>query len=234
MTTRRHVLRLAAAAALSPCLPAGAQIPVTDVAHIVEGAVRHLEVIRQWIEAIRYYQQQLQQLQNTYNSLTGARGYEALLNGAAEQLALRYLPDELSEVVTALSAEVGAYERLISTFQDGHLPAGYVNSEYRAILRRIATFKATGDATYRATTQRIGKIVQLIQAIGGTDDPKAIAELQARIQGEQVLTQNDANRLAALAYQQTAEIQTAERRALENLKSRGSAAVIGFPSITAP
>ncbi|QBM30644.1 type IV secretion system protein [Hydrogenophaga pseudoflava] len=51
------------------------------------------------------------------------------------------------------------------------------------------------------TTLRQGQLQQLLRQIDATEDPKAIAELQARMSGEQVAVQNEGNRLAALSEQ---------------------------------
>lgn len=51
------------------------------------------------------------------------------------------------------------------------------------------------------TTLRQGQLQQLLRQIDATEDPKAIAELQARMQGEAVAVQNEGNRLAALSEQ---------------------------------
>lgn len=51
------------------------------------------------------------------------------------------------------------------------------------------------------TTLRQTQLQQLLRQIDATEDPKAIAELQARMSGEQVAVQNEGNRLAALSEQ---------------------------------
>lgn len=51
------------------------------------------------------------------------------------------------------------------------------------------------------TTARQGQLQQLLRQIDATEDPKAIAELQARMSGEVVAVQNEGNRMAALAEQ---------------------------------
>jgi type IV secretion system protein VirB5 len=51
------------------------------------------------------------------------------------------------------------------------------------------------------TTARQGQLQQLLRQIDNTEDPKAIAELQARMSGEQVAVQNEGNRMAAFAEQ---------------------------------
>jgi Type IV secretion system proteins. len=51
------------------------------------------------------------------------------------------------------------------------------------------------------TTLRQGQLQQLLRQIDATEDPKAIAELQARMSGEQVAVQNEGNRMAALTEQ---------------------------------
>lgn len=50
-------------------------------------------------------------------------------------------------------------------------------------------------------TMRQVQLQQLLRQIDATEDPKAIAELTARMGGEQVAVQNEANRMAALSEQ---------------------------------
>jgi type IV secretion system protein VirB5 len=153
---------------------------------------------------------------------------EGLLMGVIDQNARRYLPADMADIYnlyqgsvvpgyTALSSRIASLRGTISTLPPGFLPAGPLRDALNQAVDALGTQRAIGEASYRAVTDRIGSTENLISTIGSTTDEKGIAELAARIQGEQVLAQNEANRIALLAYQQRLAIQEAERRDAERI-----------------
>jgi len=82
------------------------------------------------------------------------------------------------------------------------------------------------------TQQRVAQIQSLQSQINSTQDPKAIAELQARIQAENVQVSNDANRIAVMqsmaAAQQRAAEQAQNERVLKMLSSATPTAASTF------
>ena len=79
----------------------------------------------------------------------------------------------------------------------------------------LATQKALGQAAYSSVAQRTADLENMIATIGVADDPKAIAETQARIGAQQALVANENAKLQAMAYMQQAEEQQAKQRAAE-------------------
>lgn len=233
---RFKLSRAAAAVALSLALghvaPTQAQIPVTDVASLTQQIQQVLAWAQQYtqmIEQIRNQVQQIQQLQNTYDSMTGNRGLEMLLNGAGDQAARRYLPEDMRRIYdlysgtivpgyAALNARIQGLRGTISSLPPGYFPAGSaLETQLNQALDLISTQRVMAEESYNAMSTRTRNTENLMATIGMATDPKAIAELQARIQGEQVLATNEANRIALMRYQQEVQRQQQERRSLENL-----------------
>ncbi|WP_167792551.1 type IV secretion system protein [Photobacterium damselae] len=70
--------------------------------------------------------------------------------------------------------------------------------------------QAFAQAAYSKSQERVSQIEGLMQEINRTRDPKAIAEINGRIQAEQALIQNEQTKLSL--YQASAE---AEERILK-------------------
>ena len=214
---------------------AHAGIPTIDISNLaqsIQQVVAWGQQYQQMIESIQQMRNQYAQLQNTYNSMTGDRALGTLLNGASDQAARRYLPtqgdqiDQLAAGVVAgygpLQAQIASLRATVSSLPAGTFPAG---SDALAVLsakvNSLATQKALGQAAYSAAEQRTRDVENLIATTSSATDPKAIAELQARIGAQQALIQNENTRLQALAYMQAAEQQQNEQRANEAISKWG-------------
>jgi type IV secretion system protein VirB5 len=181
-----------AAVAVAP--QAQAQFAVIDVA-----AIRHLVV------QIDYWRQQLEA---THAALTGPRGMEALLAITPEQR--NYLPGEWEAMRAALegqSAEygtlaraVGAVVELRAVLSEAVL-AEMTEAEREQLIEARQTAAGLVVMTrqaYAEASARFGSLAQLVAAIGGALDAKAVADLQARIGAEQAMLANEQAKLAVL------------------------------------
>jgi type IV secretion system protein VirB5 len=212
-------------------VPARAQIPVTDLVHIGVSTNELFQQIQQVLSWVAQYTQMVTQITNQYEqirSATGSRGMENLLMSAVDQNARRYLPSDMADIYNlysgtvvpgygAVSARINALRGAISTLPPGFFPAGPMQDALNQAVDVIGTQRTMAEQSYKAVTDRIGSTESLIATIGSTTDEKGIAELAARMQGEQVLAQIEANRIALLAYQQRLAIQEAERRDAESI-----------------
>jgi type IV secretion system protein VirB5 len=77
--------------------------------------------------------------------------------------------------------------------------------------QNIALLQALGQQSLASTSGHFAQVQQLINAIGGASDPKAIMDLQARIAAEQGMLQTDQSKLQVLY--QTAQAEEVARRA---------------------
>jgi len=178
------------------------------------------------VQQITELRNQFTQLQNTYNSMTGNRGLGTLLNGAVDQAARRYLPadgTQLGQLSTgvvpgfgALQATINRYKSSVTSMSPTTFPVG--SEAERALTARInslATQQALGESAYSASAQRTSDLENMISTIGLTDDPKAVAEVNARIGAQQALIANEATKLQAMRYMQELDRQQNEQRSRE-------------------
>jgi len=158
-----------------PSFNVGAAWPVIDVASIA-----------QLVQQLNQMRDQLEQAREQYKSLTGIRGFGDLFNNP---LLRDYLPEEWTNLYDAvqqgdIAGISGRIDELIAAAQEGSLEEIAADVETRRA-RLGAVNRAVGEAGFDAAIQRTEQIQSLIEEISNTQDPKGIAELQARIAGEQ-------------------------------------------------
>lgn len=216
---------------------AHAGIPVIDVANLansIQQVIAWGQQYTQMVDQINQMRQQYTQLQNTYNSMTGNRGLGTLLNGAVDQAARRYLPSsgiDLGQLATGtvpgygpLQSTINRYKSMVTTMPSGTFTSG--SYEARALDARVnsmATQQALGEASFTSSSQRTTDLENMIQTIGVTGDPKAVAEIAARISAQQALIANEATRVQTLTYMQQLEQQKNEQAAREVVAKWGKA-----------
>jgi type IV secretion system protein VirB5 len=226
---------LAAVAFMASAGTANAGIPVIDVANLaqsIQQVIAWAQQYTQMVDSIEQLRNQYAQLQTTYNSMTGDRGLGTILNGAADQAARRYLPEEAQQIEQLADGVVAGYGPLQSTIANlkatvSSMPSGTFGSGTEALnvlsakVNSLATQRALGQAAYSSAAQRTRDLENMIATTGVATDPKAIAEMQARIGVQQALLQNENAKLQALAYLQVAEQQQNEQRANEAISKWG-------------
>jgi type IV secretion system protein VirB5 len=198
---------------------------VNDPAHMAETiagwAANHQDEIRQFntmVEQLRELQQTYQMVTSTYNAVTGSRGLGAVqtLTNASRN----YLPASTGDLLDTIDGASQTYNQMSGmvqnfTDQNAILNGNAINSlnmtgQQLALFsqrrKNAAAIQATAQQSMNAAGQRYAYIQQMIDNINNTNDPKAIAELQARIAGEQVMLQNDQSKMSQMyAYLQNQE-----------------------------
>ena len=182
---------------------------------------------------IQEAQKQLQQLETTYQSMTGSRGLGSLL---ANPGLPQFLPDEWKTVYeTAAGGGYAGISGSLSQIVADEELAGSVADVEQQIMKRsretAATDKAAGLRAYDGAKARLVQIEALVSEINATSDPKAIAELQARIQAEQAAISNEATKLQMIAMLQQAEHRLIEEQRAQLNRRIMSGANTGFPSL---
>lgn len=198
---------------------AHAGIPVLDVANLAQAVQQVLSWKQQYDQMVQQYQQ----MQSQYNSLTGSRNLGDILNNPLLQ---GVVPSDVANVYNSINQN--GYAGLTSAAQSIRNASMIYNCENRtgqdkqiceSLLNSNAQQQAYQQNALQLITQRVSQIQSLQSQINATQDPKAIAELQARIAAENTQVSNDSNRLAvmqALAQsQQQAAIQQAKERELK-------------------
>ncbi|MEJ2791000.1 MULTISPECIES: P-type DNA transfer protein VirB5 [unclassified Pseudoxanthomonas] len=207
-------------------------VPVIDTASIAQGQANQAESIAKAIEQIDQLKGQLAQMKRQYSAVTGSRALGEIANDPSFK---QYLPEQWKKVYDQVAN--GGYKGL-----SGHARAIREGSSLydacsrhreaeKALCERAAAKGAIDKAfaldAYDKAASRWDQIAALMKSINRTTDPKAIAELQARIQTEQAALQNeqtklDLYRLVADAESKLIEQQIVERNArVWNSKGRG-------------
>ena len=201
------VLLVIGLAALTP-KAAHAQLTVIDPA-----AIAHL------IEQYEVLQDQLTTALDQYNSLTGDRGMQHLLEGIARN----YLPADwatLNQILDGANAAYGDFadelHRLIgdhAILTDEELARlSDADREHLEHSRQTAAMlQALSHDALQTTSERFDTLQGLIEEIGEAEDPKAIMDLQARINSEQAMLANENTKLQTL-YQAAQAEQWSQRQ----------------------
>lgn len=206
---------------------AQAQWAVVDVGAITQ-LVQQVNTMRQQLETTR---DQLQQARETLDSMRGGRGMEQLLAGTTRN----YLPSDWQQLAAVLDQASTGYgtlaadlQRLVNanailTPQQIAALSPAERSQLEAARRSAALLQALTREALSATSRRFDSVQQLIDAIPRAGDQKAILDLQARIQAEQGMLQNEATKLGVLYQTAQAEEWARKQRVREQaISSIGS------------
>ena len=192
--------------------PSRAQFAVIDV-----GAITQLILeVQQLEQALQVAQATLNQAQQAYAAITGGRGMQNLLAG----LIRNYLPTNWNQLLLGagvLGADVAATIQrnailtpdLTGTFSAGETAA------LKARRSAVALNEALARQELANVSTRFDSIQVLINAIPTATDEKGIEDLQARIQAEQGMLQNENSKLHVLYQSAQSQAQTARQRADE-------------------
>ncbi|CAJ5661383.1 P-type DNA transfer protein VirB5 [Burkholderia pseudomallei] len=163
-------------AAVSPASYAQG-IPVFDAQNVAQA-----------IATVMQLEQEVQQEIQIYQSTVGTRGFGALLTNP---VVANSLPSNWQGVYTAV--QNGGYAGLTGSAQALRSASEIYNCEDQAgidqqvcqrALNKPFQDKAFGQQAYQTELQELNQIQSLMQQIDVTQDPKGIAELQARVQTE--------------------------------------------------
>ena len=196
------LLPICAAVLMAAAPAAQAQFAVIDVGAITQ-LVSQVQTMTQQLTTMQAH---LRQAQQEYQSLTGDRGMEHLLSGTVRN----YLPADWASLQSAVNQSHGAYPALAAAIQttmranavltDQRLAklSGPERAQLMATRQSTATLQTITQQALAATSERFSAIQQLVNAIGGARDAKAVMDLQARIGAEQGMLQNDQTKLQVL------------------------------------
>jgi type IV secretion system protein VirB5 len=171
------------------CSSAHAQgIPVYDAQNVVQA-----------IAAVARLEQEVQQEIQIYQSTVGTRGFGALLGNP---VVAGSLPSDWQGVYTAI--QNGGYAGLTGSAQALRSASQLYNCQDQTgidqqvcqrALNKPFQDKAFGLQAYQTELQELNQIQSLVQQIDVTQDPKGVAELQARIQAETTAVGNEMTKL---------------------------------------
>lgn len=163
-------------------------IPVFDAQNVVQA-----------VATVARLEQEVQQEIQIYQSTVGTRGFGALLNNP---IVASSLPANWQSVYTAIQS--GGYAGLTGSAQTLRSASQLYNCQDQAgvdqqvcqrALNKPFQDKAFGLQAYQTELQELSQIQGLMKQIDVTQDPKGVAELQARIQTETTTVGNEMTKL---------------------------------------
>jgi type IV secretion system protein VirB5 len=172
-------------------------LPVIDVSAIAQ-AVQQLQQMQAQFE-------QLKQTHTSFNKLTSMGDIAAILNKPEVR---RALPPDFGAAQSALLGQNAGMGTEGFKASDGIYVSPASDYYTRQVNRQrdgIAGQKAIGQQMYDAASKRIDGIDTLRRQIGQAEDPKTIADLQARVGTEIAAANTDVLRMQALAMVVRAE-----------------------------
>jgi type IV secretion system protein VirB5 len=171
------------------CVSVHAQgIPVYDAQNVIQA-----------IASVGQLKQEVQQEIQIYQSTVGTRGFGAILSNP---VVANSLPSNWQSVYTAI--QNGGYAGLTGSAQALRSGSQIYNCEDQTgidqqvcqrALNKPYQDKAFGLQAYQTELQELDQIQGLAQQIDVTQDPKGVAELQARIQTESTTVGNEMTKL---------------------------------------
>jgi type IV secretion system protein VirB5 len=204
-----------ALAAVMAATPARAQIPVTDI-------MANIHWVQQLIDnsmSLLHELDELERMDREFGALTGNRGMASLLRDSRYD---NYVPlnalEQLANVASRGFAGLSPEARAL-------MPPGMLDrcasvpEQQRPVCEtEIARPYANAALLRQALASQSGRLVQiqkLTDAISSATDPAAIAQLNARLQGEQLALTHESNRIVALkaAVENDVRIATANQHA---------------------
>lgn len=168
-------------------------IPVIDASALVQ----QVQQVASWSQQLKAMADQYQQLEGQFKALTGSRGYGNLFNNPLLQ---QYMPAEWQQVYgqirqIGLGGMSSGAQALRQQMGDTRSCSLIADTQARSSCQQAIALPYQNMDTFQSAldiaNQKPQQIQSLISAIQNTDDPKAIAELQARIAGEQAAMQNE-------------------------------------------
>ena len=179
-------------------------IPVVDGASISDRAIKHAESMGKYLEQIAVLKDQLDSQRRQLESLTGTRNLGDILNNPSIRAAL---PTDARKLLR--SVDEGDFQDIVKRIEreerlTGHFETDRKNLDLRAEQLAFRS-QALIEQTQTAMTARMTQVGQLQGQINQMHDPKAIADLQARLLVEQANIQADQARADLLMRQLEAE-----------------------------
>lgn len=200
---------------------ARAQIPVTDVASIVQRAIEAAAKIAKLVAQLEQMKAQLEQAKATYDNMTGDRGMRWLMSSEN----YRRLPTDWKDTINMIDNQGGSYrirhlaKDILENMNDID-PSLFedVDNAYGKLAgkeaKQAATYQAQQATQFDDVAQRFNTLKQLIDKISTAEDQKAILELNARITAQQAMLQNEVLKMRALAQVRASQkdLQEAQRQ----------------------
>lgn len=174
-TKMKRISAILLAGVLATALPVQASgIPVYDGGNFAQNMANHLKEMAEMARQLKQMEAQLKQAKEQYKSLTGSRNL-----GKVFSEAIKNIPDEW--------ADLYSNKDLLRDTEKVLNGKGY---SQKTAEQQLVDYQNLIVKELEGTKARLKSIQNLMNTINQTKDPKAIAELQSRIQSEQASIQH--------------------------------------------
>ena len=227
-----HKYAVAAMAAFILALPAATANAIGGLGDIAHDPVSYVQAVKQvqaWQQQYQQMTQSLSQAKATFDKLksqvdavTGVRGLGDILNNPMlRSIVPNDLAANLSELNASgvLSGKALTLRNASMVYDCGDVDESDARVICQALLSQNAQARAFQQDTLALLNQRTTQIDALRAEINLTQDPKAIAELQARLQAEQAQVANDQNKIAVAQAMLVANAQAAAQAEQERVNA---------------
>jgi type IV secretion system protein VirB5 len=234
---KRYRIMTAGLILLGLCPQSRAQWAVIDVGAIAQ-LIQEVSTLEQQLKTA---EQTLANAQQQYQAITGSRGMQSLLTGVNRN----YLPTNWAQLSAAITQTGGAYQSLsagvqslmaanaVLTPQQVAALSPAEQAQLQAARQSAALLQSTSRQALDNTSARFASLQQLIGAIPSASDQKGALDLQARIQTEQAMLQNENTKMAvlyqALEAQEWARKQSAREQVVAGVGSLRSLPALNLP-----
>lgn len=201
---------------------AHAGIPTIDLAAVGQAILQ----VQSWAQQYQQMVESLQQMQQQYSNLNGIRNMGSLVNNPDSR---NYLPDNYQAI---LNNGVGQWSsirdasKVFDISQTSLLGNSDTANAFNATAKQSALNRAAAELAYSTSSQRFANIQVLLDKVNDAPDAKDMADLQGRIQAEQVMMQNEANKLQTLQLLASAQRDLQMQQAKEVSMKAGKGPVV--------
>ncbi|WP_298921055.1 type IV secretion system protein [uncultured Roseobacter sp.] len=212
----KPALLVCALALSSPAYAGG--VPVIDTTAIANAKATFAKELAQMVK-------ELEEAKRLYDAVNGLTEIADIVDALNDPKVRELLGPDAMSIASALEVNIDALGDLSDTASEfldhTRVTAADVSAEdfYRQELDRIgartARDAAVGDRIVRSADDRLAGLERLRQAIGTVSTQKEINALQARLQVESAMLQNDTNRIQGLAMLQEAQSEVESQRQRE-------------------
>ncbi|WP_282128042.1 type IV secretion system protein [Roseobacter litoralis] len=226
----RTALLLSTLACAPPAYAAG--VPVIDTTAIANAKAEFAQEIAQMVK-------ELDEAKRLYDAVNGLTEMADIVDALNDPKVRELLGPEAMEIATALDVNIDALGDLADSakgFLDQTKVAisdlsaeDFYRQELDRIGARSARDAAIGDRIVKSADDRLAGLERLRQEIGRASTQKDINALQARLQVETAMLQNDTNRIQGLAMLQEAqsEVEAQRQREVEVRNRENATSAIG-------
>lgn len=206
------------AVALACGQAAAGGVPTVDAV----AGVKLGEQVKETRKVVEQATRQALEAKRMADSVSGKRGMQGLFRN---YYIAKLLPPDLREVYRAAGSIASGTQYGVINGVEAVLNQEVFNGgtpEYNAYIREreriaVATHRVLTQKAYDGQTMRIDNINKLIDAIGQTEDQKAIDELNTRLAGEIAIVQAESNKIALQGQAADVEMQTIKQHHREAL-----------------